>query len=482
MELVGRDEELKTVAYLLKSNKSELAAIIGRRRVGKTFFVRESLKGKMDFTFTGLYQGTLPEHMNHWANSISKFHSSKLPIATPKNWFDAFQLLQSLLESKKKTKRKKVIFLDEIPWMSTNKSRFLTAFTAFWNDWASAREDVLVVICGSAASWMINKVLKNKGGLHNRVTQLIHLYPFDLHETEQFLKMKRIVLDQYSITQLYMVMGGIPHYLDQIRQGESASQAIDRLCFTKNGLLQSEYQELFSSLFNESQKHRNIVKVLSSTPRGITRETLITKTKLNSGGGFSRILEELIESGFVTGYIPFGKKKKQQLLKLTDPYSLFYNKYINKKTSGNKNSWQQISKSPTWASWSGLAFENLCMLHIYQIKQALGIGGIQISVSSWHHIKTDEIHGAQIDLLIDRADGIINLCEMKYSNYPFTITGKYANNIRNKIAAFQYWTKTRKSIFPTLITTHSLEENIHSNSLIQNTISVSQLFVKDVTK
>ena len=481
MELIGRFGESRHIERLLKSSNSELLAVYGRRRVGKTFFIRETLKNKIDFQITGLFESNLEEHMTLWANKISKNSGNKLSVAIPKNWFEAFQQLEDLISQKRKSKHKKVIFLDEIPWMATNKSRFLTAFTSFWNDFASARQDILVIICGSSASWMINKILKNKGGLHNRVTAKIPMFPFDLNETELFLKQKNIILDQYSITQLYMVMGGIPFYLDQINEGESATQAINRLCFKNGGLLKTEYSELFASLFINSDKHIKIIKALSSKKNGLNRDELLSKTKFKSGGGFTQILDELITSGFVSIYIPFKRKKKDSVYKLTDAYSLFYLKYIDNQTIGDVNNWDKISKSSSWKSWSGLAFENLCMNHIQQIKMALNIQYIETSSSNWQHKGNDDMVGAQVDLVINRADGIVNLCEMKYSINSFSITADYSKKLNQKTTSFNHFTKNKKAIHQCIITTNNLIQNKYS-SIIQNVVTLKDLFEKDITK
>jgi len=481
MDLVGRYVEREQIDNALTSDKSELVLVYGRRRVGKTFFIREVLGKEMFLEFTGLYESDVPDHMDRFAQALSQIDNQTLPIQIPSSWFEAFDTLQSIIEGSR-IRRKKVIFLDELPWMATHKSRFLTAFTAFWNGWASKRKDIVVVVCGSAASWMISNILKNKGGLHNRVTYRIRMEPFDLHETELFLRKKDIILDRYDICQIYMVMGGIPFYLDQIKKGESATQAINRICFSKNGILRTEYVQLFQSLFNKAERHMSIVEALAATPRGLSREVLIKKTETGSGGGFTKLLEELTESGFVNAYTPFGHKKKDANYKLTDLYTLFYLKYIAPETTGDINNWLKVSQSPSWASWSGMAFENMCMLHVEQIKEALGIEQIKTSVSSWHHRGTEEMPGAQIDLLIRRADRIINMCEMKFSKYPYVITKEYAMKMRNKMASFEHFGKIKESIFPTIITTFGLTPNTYSNSLVQSVITLEQLFVKDKNK
>lgn len=477
MNFVGREKERERLLKKLKSDRAELIAILGRRRVGKTFLVKEVYRDNLFFHFTGLYKGRLKEQLSRFAKQINESLGTGMAVAIPENWFEAFDLLRSLIEGKK-SKKKKVIFLDEFPWMATNKSRFLTAFTDFWNGFAVDRKDLIIVICGSSASWMINKIYKSKGGLHNRVTEKISLAPFKLKEVELFLRKKNIQISKIDIVNLYMVMGGVPFYLEQMEKGESIVQALNRICFEEDGLLQKEYDELFSSLFDNSKKHEKIVEVLSTHPRGLNREDLLKKTKLKSGGGFSAILDELEQSGFISNHTIYGKKKKDKIFKLKDFYTLFYLKYIKKNKSQTTNAWENISLSASWRSWSGLAFENVCFAHIPEIKTALKISGILSDTGTWNAVGTSEMKGSQVDLLFDRSDGIINICEIKFSKTEFIITSDYAKKLREKLLSFQYFTKTKKAIFPTMITTYGLVENKHSNEFIQNEITMAAFFKK----
>jgi uncharacterized protein len=475
MELIGRQFEIGKLRSKLESTQSEMIAVYGRRRVGKTFLIKEVFKNEMVFHFTGLYKGTPEEHLVEFSKTLNKYDNRIKKHQPHSNWFDALDALKEYVSSLRR-RTKKVIFLDELPWMATDRSRFLTAFSNFWNAWASNRTDIVVVICGSSASWMINKVVKDKGGLHNRITTSIRLEPFNLYETELFAKKINPSLQREQIIKLYMVFGGIPFYLSKINNGESAIQSIDRLCFVKNGELRKEYDILFASLFNASANHLQVVEKLAQHPNGLTRNEITKKTKLKTGGGLTKLLEELLESGFIAQYIPFGKSAKDAKIKLIDAYSLFYHKYIANHTSGSYRSWEKIAATPTWASWSGLAFENICMQHIAQIKKALKIDGIETAISAWHHKGNDEMKGAQIDLLINRADGVINVCEIKYSTEMYFITKKYAEELRLKIASFKYFTKTRKSIFPTLITNIGLQKNIYSSGFISQHINEDVLF------
>jgi len=473
MEIIGRTNAKAKLKYKYDSKKPELIAILGRRRIGKTFLVKQYFKKEIVFHFTGLFQSNLTEHMQRFQQQLSEKIDIKL--AQPKSWFAAFDQLRNYIKGIK-SKKRKVVFLDEFPWMATNRSRFLTAFTDFWNNFASGREDLMIIICGSSASWMINKVLRNKGGLHNRVTERITLRSFSLSETKQFLKAKNIVVSDYEILKLYMAVGGIPFYLDQFKKGESVVQGIDRICFHKDGLLRNEYDELMSSLFENSEKHQRIINQLHKHPKGIKRNTLLLKAKMNSGGGSTSILDELEASDFIASYTPYKKKSKDKLYKLKDHYLLFYFKFIKASPKSSKGLWNKLFESQSYQSWSGLAFEHVCYEHIEAINKALGIDGVYTERSAWHH-PGDEVHsGAQIDLLIDRADQVINICEIKFSNNLYTITSAYAKNLKNKMSAFKHFTKSKKALFPTMITTFGTNENIHSRELIQQEIKMDVLF------
>jgi len=333
-----------------------------------------------------------------------------------------------LLEQQKNTE-KKVLFLDELPWLDTHNSGFLSALEHFWNSWASARNDIILIVCGSAASWMIKNLMRNKGGLHNRVTTRLKIEPFTLAETEQFLASKNSAYDRYSILLLYMVFGGIPFYLEQIDTGQSAMQNINELCFESTAPFREEYEDLYASLFKKSERHIAVVEALATKRKGLTRKELVKLSKLSNGGGLTRILKELEESHFIRRYRSYGKKEKDSLYQLIDLYSLFYLNFIKNASLDDENFWINAVESPLFNAWSGYAFEMVCLHHIRQIKKALEIGGVQTSVYSWHSSE------AQIDLIIDRKDQTINLCEMKFSIAPFKIDKNYAANLRKD----RYW-------------------------------------------
>lgn len=471
--ITGRKEEREILDHLLITPQSEFVAMIGRRRVGKTFLIKNHYH-QFDFECTALHNGSLAEQLQNFHFKLIQYGGGKFAKTIPANWLQAFQQLQLLLKSKRGN-RKKIVFIDELPWMDTAKANFTDALAHFWNDFA-VHNNVLLVICGSAASWIIKKIVHNKGGLHNRITQLIILQPFTLKETEQFLNSKKIIYSRYDIALLYMVMGGIPFYLNELKKGLSAVQNLDKLCFTQNGLLKDEFNKLFSSLFTNAGNHILLVKALATKRRGLTRIEILKITKLSDGGNITRLLEELQSAGFIQTILPFGKTKKESLFRLTDAYSLFYLQFIEKHSKSTRSVLQSLYPTSVWKAWSGYAFENLCLLHIQKVLQKLGVGAIYTEVSGYISKGNADQDGIQIDLLIDRADRVINLCEIKFNDAPFLLTKDYAAKLRLRIAQFRTLTATRKNLFLTMITPFGLIENRHSSGLVQNQIILDDLF------
>jgi len=473
--VIGRAEEKILLKKIETSGEAELLAVYGRRRIGKTFLIRNGFAKKLAFEFTGTHNALLNQELEAFALALTNA-SGGLKLAKPDSWIQAFLTLTQYLTPLIK-KERQIIFFDEFPWINSPRSGFLPAFTNFWNSWASKERNLVVVICGSAASWMIKKVINNRGGLHNRVTRRIRLLPFTIAETADYLKSRKVKLDQYQILQIYMAMGGIPQYLKEIEPGTSAAQIIDKLCFTKDGLLNDEFKNLYYSLFDSADNHISVIRALAQKGKGLTRNEIIDACKLTSGGYATQLLSELSESGFITPYLPFGKTSKDSIYKLTDEYSLFYIKFIENSRAKGPGTWLMFSTGNSWKSWSGFAFESICMKHIDQIKAAIGIKNVYSEVSVWRHQpKTANDQGTQIDMLIDRADRCINICEMKFAAGDFEITKSYAKELEAKLKIFQAQTKTKKSLFLTMITTYGVK-NINSYpAIVQQEVDMDVLF------
>ncbi len=471
--LIGRKAETTLLEKVRNAEKSAFVAVTGRRRVGKTFLVRQTLGDGFTFQVTGIANANLKHQLVNFNSALLKYFPVTEKGRPPGTWFEAFQILIHCLEQEDE-ERKKIVFLDELPWMDTPQSFFVSALEHFWNSWASARSDVMLVVCGSAASWMISNLLNNRGGLHNRITHRIALEPFTLHETEAYLKQKAGVFDRYQIAQLYMILGGIPFYLEQIEPGESVTQNIDRLCFRPKAPLRNEFENLFGSLFKKSERHVAVIEALAKKLKGLGREELIKLAKLPKGGGATKVLKELEESDFIRRYREFGKYQKNSLYQLTDFFSIFYLKFMTDYALEDRNAWLNGLDDPQIRAWNGFAFERLCLLHTDCIKKALGILGVQTQTSAWTGISGKQ--KAQVDLVIDRRDRVVNLCEMKFSIHKFQISKQYAAELRTKIGLFREITKTSKSVYLTFITTFGLEQNEYAAGLVQNSLTMDILF------
>jgi len=480
--IVGRDPEKKILQQTVSSQIAEFIAIYGRRRVGKTFLIKEFFEQQICFELIGVHNATLSQQLKNFSVALGKAMGLDIQPQIPSSWYEAFQQLVTFLEiaALKKKPDKKVVFLDELPWLNTVRSNFVQALDHFWNNYASGRKDLIIVICGSAASWMIQQIVKAKGGLHNRLTRQIRLMPFTFTESGKFLENKNVIITKMQQAELYMVMGGVPFYLQQVEPGMSASQIIDSVCFSSLGLLRTEFSKLFSSLFDKSLRHRKIVEILAKNRSGISRSELLSLTGIQTGGTASLILEELEESGFIESRIPWGKNSNDLIYRLNDEFSLFHFTWITE--LGKKNQepgyWLTRQNSPRRRAWSGYAFENLVFKHVAQIKSALGIAMVETTDGPWiaRPNKETGLPGAQIDLLIDRRDATINVCEIEFSEGPFVIDSKYASELRLKLEVFRKTTKTRKNLFFTMITTFGLTENAWSRELVQKSLTLDDLF------
>lgn len=470
-QLIGRINEQEEIRTILQSDSSEFVAIYGRRRVGKTFLIRQMFKNSFFFEHTGMSNATMKIQLQSFEKSLQNAGSKS--AKNPINWFEAFDQLKQLIDKKKST-RKKVLFLDELPWLDTPKSGFISALEHFWNGWAAHRSDILLIVCGSSTSWMINKLINNKGGLHNRITRQIKLQPFSLSECEMFVKALKFCWSRYDIAECYMVLGGIPYYWSLLTKGLSVSQNIDKLFFNEGGVLRNEINNLYAALFQSPVKYLKIVECLAKKRKGLTRDELIKEIEETSGGGLSIMLVDLENSDFIRSYFTFDKKSKNKIFQLTDFYSSFYFHFLDNKANTTLNTWSTLIDNTTHRAWAGYTFELLCLMHIKQIKQALSILGIYSTDAAW--ISKQRKDGVQIDLLIDRNDHVINLCEIKHSMYEFTIDKNYSENLRRKLSVFKEETKTNKSVFLTMITTYGIKQNEYSG-IIQKTITMADMFV-----
>lgn len=484
-KIIGRTYEQSELKDIFNSKKSEFVAVYGRRRVGKTYLIRNYFQKRKCIYFQniGLQNGSLEEQLKNFSDSLSEVFFDNVPITPPLNWKEAFQRLTTLIE-KQSEKKQIIIFLDELPWTATSRSGLLKTLDYFWNKYWVNIKNLKLIICGSSASWILKKIIYSKGGLHNRVTRQIILRPFSLKETKSYLEHLGCDLNHNQILEIYMAIGGIPFYLNGIKKNLTANQNINNLCFRQNGLLFDEFNKLFKSLFNEAEAYIELIRLISKKRYGISRTELDKMCKLSKKGGtLTERLKELEEAGFILSFLPILHKTRGIYYKTIDEFTLFYLTWIESekstliRTEANSNFWKIKHKNPSWNTWAGYSFEAVCYKHIQIIRQSLDIPDGSRS-SAWREIapKQSKKTGAQIDLLFDRDDGAITLCEMKYSEKPFTIDKEYAKNLINKKSVFITKTQTNKQIFIAMITSSSVKNNFYADDLISGIVKLNDLF------
>lgn len=467
--MVGRIHEVDALREAVLADRSRFVVVYGRRRVGKTFLIREAFDYRFTFSHTGMESGSM-------ADQLEAFHASLIdqgmePCEMPKDWIQAFGLLKRLLKASHD--ERKVVFIDELPWMDTPRAKFVSALENFWNGWCAARKDIVFIVCGSATSWMIKKVLKNKGGLFNRANRVIYLKPFSLGECESYVRERGLSMGRRELAEGYMVFGGAPYYWSLLDHSLSLAQNIDRLCFTQGGELTVEFKRLYASVFKRADKHIKVVEALASRKSGMNRYEIVSAVGLKDSGRLSRILEELEESGFIRIYSPIGRVKRGSIYQLVDAFTLFYLTFMKGRSIARPGYWLEDAGSVKRLSWEGVAFERVCMWHEREIRAALGISGVSANVCAWRSARMNG--GAQIDLLIDRKDGVINVCEVKFVAGEFPIGAKYALELENKISVLREETQTEKSLHLTMITVSGVKRNEYS-FLVHSEVRLDDLF------
>lgn len=473
-QLIARHDECEILQRCYNSSESEFVVVFGRRRIGKTFLIEQFFNKKYDFKYVGAHNLRTREQLANFSKALS--HYSRRKPREFANWFEAFDALAEYLGNISGDRRK-VVFIDEMPWMDSKRSDFVSALENFWNGWAAGQENIMLVATGSASSWMVDKLIKNSGGLHNRITERIFLRPFTLGETEEYLQSRKIHWDRYQILQTYMLTGGVPYYLKLLDPKDSLAQNIDRLCFTDNGALRIEYDELYNAIFPTADVYTRVIELLSSRKSGLTRQEISATTRLN-GSNLTHILTNLERCGFIAKRAQYGQKKNDVIYRLIDFYTIFYFHFIAGDTSLDEHWWLHHIDAGNTLAWMGLAFELICLEHHRQIKTALGIAGMATDVSTWRHKASHtngNTSGAQIDMIIERADRIIHLCEIKFSHNKFSLTRDYEEKLRNRQWLFQEATKVKKTVVQTFITTYGLS-NPEAWSIVHSEVTMDDLF------
>lgn len=467
---VGREYEIRQLEKYRNSKESEFVIVYGRRRVGKTFLIKEFFDDTYDFHVTGLYKKPKKMQLRNFYLALQEYGANIKKA--PTDWLEAFDELKKLLKCIKGN-RKKIVFIDELPWLDTRQSEFLGAFEAFWNGWGAQQNDIMLIACGSATTWITNKILSDKGGLFNRAARRLYLMPFTLQETERYLVSRGINWSRYDIVECYMTMGGIPYYLKLLDNELSYLDNIDTVFFKRNGPLWDEFDHLYETLFGNSKAYLKIIEALSTKKSGLSRKEIIKETKLDDNGLLTEMLKNLSDSQFVRAYNTFGYNEKNIVYQLSDYFTLFYLRFMKGKQNPDEHFWTHFLDHPAKSSWAGQTFEQVCKDHINQVKKAIGISALLTDISSWQG--ASESGKAQIDLVIDRRDRTTNICEIKFSMGEFVIDKEYEEKLRKKIQVFREATDSRKALQLVMITTFGVRQNAHSG-IMQSQVRMDDLF------
>ena len=482
--LIGREEEVKKLNELYDSGEAELIALYGRRRVGKTYLIDDVFEKRICFRHAGLSpiddndetitKYRMKDQLEHFYRSLT-VHGYKGEQA-PKSWLEAFYMLEDLLMEKYDDNERVVVFIDEIQWLDTPRARFMTGFEAFWNGWACHKKNLMVIVCGSSSSWILENIINNHGGLYGRVTYEMKLRTFSLGECEKYLESRGISMSRYDITQAYMMVGGIPYYLKYFKKEYSLSQNINALFFSANAPLKNEFNRMFSSLFTDAEAMKQIINAISTKDKGITRAELTKMTGITDSGELSRRLNALMTGDFIIKYNSFGDSKRNENYKLIDPFCIFYLTFVNGSKSGKKIDWVNIEDSHQVITWKGHAFENVCWNHIDQIKAALQIGGVSTTESLWSKRGDETTRGTQIDLIIVRKDNVVHMCEMKFYSDLFEVDLDYHLILERRKKLLREKISKKATIHNTLITTYGLKKSNYYGDFI-HVLTIDQLFV-----
>lgn len=473
MDIAGRQKEIELLQSLLEKRDASFLAVYGRRRIGKTYLIRQVYENNILFDCSGVLEENMSQQLENFWRSLNEAFPQTQPVMPPKTWIEAFFQLRAFLKPLTQD-TKKVIFLDEIPWFETPRSGFLAALDGFWNQFCTKRTDIILVICGSAASWIIDKVVNSRGGLHNRLTHRLLLKPFTLGETKAFFELNRVKLSLKEIAEIYMCVGGIPFYLKDIEAGYSVPQILDQLFFGDQAKLKNEFPNLYAALFKNNTLHEKVVTALASKNKGLTRTEIIQTSGVQSSGDLTTVLDELVQCGFVRQIFPILKSKEDSLYRLIDEYSLFYFKFLVDDTT--TSSWSQMAQNPAYKIWSGYAFENLCFKHTEQIKKAMSIQGIITNEYSYVSKGNADQQGIQIDMIIDRADNCVNILEVKFYNKEYEVSEAYGRQLLDKATIFQERTRLKKNVFITMLTVFGVKKNEHYLTAVTNQLLIEDLF------
>jgi AAA+ ATPase superfamily predicted ATPase len=427
-QFIGRKVEIAQLTALIDLPRPSIAVIYGRRRVGKSELIRHVTQGKNVLSFEGLEGQPKHKQIKNFLFQLSA--QSNIREKNISDWPDALILLRTLTQD-----GQWIIILDEFQWMANYQNELVSVIKMIWEKYLSQNPDLTLILCGSIASFMKSKVLKSSA-LYGRTDYELNLHELNLSEISEFFPGK----GSDEVIDTAMLVGGIPKYLELISEYPSLYDALEPLAFSQDGFFKTEYDRLFASHFGKKPIFMKIIQTLATNPYGLTTGKLAKEMQVASGGTLCHQLDDLESAGFLHSIIPFDKPEGSKLRKyiLMDAYVRFYHSIIRgsmKETTPPNTQFHAIMSSPRYAAWAGMAFEFLCMRHHKEISRILGFHGIPYTAGPFFQRKTLDTPGVQIDLLFERSDKILVLCEMKY--LLASVPGDIIDQVNRKVSALQ---------------------------------------------
>lgn len=466
---VGRELELKKLRAIGEADEPSIVVVYGRRRVGKTELLEQAFRHRNILKFEGIEGLSEKDQYANAMRQLAKYVGEDLLTKVQiTSWSEFFDLVARYTKEGTWT-----IYLEELQWLANYESKLLSELKYAWDNQFRRNPKLLLILCGSAPSFMLEKVVHSKA-LYNRSQHEIHLQELSISETKLFLKNR----SDREIFNAYLSVGGIPEYLKWVDKESSVFQGLCTHAFTSGSFFSREFEKIFTSSLANNKHYREIIETLSRC-KFLSREELAEKLKLTSGGTLSILLTDLEKCGFISKYCPYNLSNSSNVIRyaIADNYLHFYFNFIrpiqSKIENGDYNEVPQSAiKMDSYAKWLGFAFERWCRKYSRVIAKILGFSGVQYRSGAYFSRATNKKDpGYQIDLVFDRADKVYTICEMKYLQSPAGI--KVIGDMERKLSFFP--NKGKNTIHKVLICNEGADTAVLNRVYFDHVITYKDL-------
>ena len=468
---VGRKKELSLLEESYLSSKSEIFTVYGRRRIGKSTLIEIFARQKPNFfSFEGIEGQNSSFQIKHFTEMLKKqLQDPLLSSIQFQSWDAVFTYVSERLMTKTRPNEKIIFFLDEIQWMAAGRSSFISLLKYYWDNYWK-KSNVLMILCGSIASFMVNKVVHSKA-LYGRIDHEILLKGLHPFEAKAFFADKHKSTEE--ILKYYLILGTIPKYLEYINPSRSFQWNMNKLFFSSHGSMINEIKKIFYSQFKESTIYFDIVKLLKSGPLALSE--ICTRLKIKSGGGLKRYLTNLENAEIIRSHVPFNRKANSRLKKyvLSDEYLNFYFKYLEPnlriiEESESEKLFETLTKN-SFDVWLGFAFEKFCIKHNSWLADLMGFKDDVLIASPYFERKDQRF---QIDLVYLRADKVITICEIKHHTKP--LSSKQIGEMQRKLQCLKI--PNGYSIETALISLYGPDKALNDSNYFDHYVSMDAIF------